>query len=218
MIRGMRLRHGLGIVGCLLAAALAFSPTNSPASDSQSGGLQPTNQAPVKPSAVAAAASASKQTRQSAPPSKVIRNHDLNDGNGPTVPAQSGHGMAVAVDRDKATQEEGRRVQQFESQGKTFQNQVRVQKGKIVDLQNQIRTLNDQFNAWGVSHRHVDSNICWTSLHDDEYYKSWCDVGRNLKDARDTSQSQLASEKAKLDQMQENIRRAGYGNAVYDPD
>jgi hypothetical protein len=39
-----------------------------------------------------------------------------------------------------------------------------------------------------------------------------------LKTQYEASQQQLAQEKAKLEQMQENIRRAGYGNAVYDPD
>jgi hypothetical protein len=215
-------------------AALACGQTNSQPADPQSTvappvnstaksvpATQPANPKPIKPSAVAAAASASRLARQAVPPSKVIRNHDLNDGSNPPDAGKSEptvKNTAVQVERDKATEEEERKVQAFETQGKTFQNQVRAQKGRIIDLQNQVRDLSDQFDAWSVSHRHVNSAVCWTSEYDTEFYKSWCDIGRNLKDATDASQRQLGQERVRLEEMQENIRRAGYGNAVYDPD
>jgi hypothetical protein len=227
----MRLRYWLATAGWILMTALACGQTNQQPADPQSTGAQPANSQPansqpanpkpIKPSAVAAAASASRLAHQSAPPSKVIRNHDLTDGSNPPEAADSAptpNDTAAQVARDKATQEEERKVEQFERQGKTFQNQVKVQKGKIIDLQNRVQSLSEQFDAWSVSHRHVNPAVCWTSQHDTEFYKSWCDIGRNLKDATDASQRQLGQEKARLEQMQENIRRAGYGNAVYDPD
>jgi hypothetical protein len=210
--------------------ALAGGQTNQQPVDPQSTGAQPTtsqpaNSQPAKPkpvklSPVAAAASASRLAHQSAPPSKVIRNHDLNDGSNQPDAGKSepmADNTAAQVTRDNAAEEE-RQVEEFGIQGKTFQNQVRMQKGKIVDLQNQVRSLSDQFDAWSVSHRHVNAAVCWTSEYDTELYKSWCDIGRNLKDATDASQRQLIQEKARLEQMQDNIRRAGYGNSIYDPD
>ena len=194
-------------------------PTNSPVKSVPTA--QPANPKAVKPSAVAAAAGASRLARESAPPSKVIRNHDLNDGSGPPDAGKSEptvNNTALQVARDKATEGEERKVEQFAIQGKTFQNQVRTQKNKIMDLQNRVQDLSNQFDAWSVSHRHVNSAACWTSEYETELYKSWCDIGRNLKDATDATQRQLAQEKIRLEGMQENIRRAGYGNAVYDPD
>src|ERR1700691_5217212 len=99
----MRLRDRLGVVGWLLLAALVFGQTSQQASSSQSTGTQPNSSqpattqpanpqpanpqpetpGPVKPSAVDAAAAAARQARESAPPIKVIRNHDLSDGSNP---------------------------------------------------------------------------------------------------------------------------------------
>jgi hypothetical protein len=39
-----------------------------------------------------------------------------------------------------------------------------------------------------------------------------------LKAQYEASERQLTQEKAKLEHMQEDIRRKGYGNGVYDPD
>ena len=212
--------------------ALAFGQTSQQASTRQSAGAQPTaaqpasqqpsNQKPVKPSAVDAAASASRQARESVPPIKVIRNHDLNDGSNPPSikSAATQNDAAAQAAADKATDEEDRHeVQQFEAQGKKFQNQVRVEKGKIIDIQNHITSLKNQFAAWSTSFAQDDeAQACWTSTYYTPYYKDWCDRGLNLKAQYEASQRQLAQEKAKLEQMQEDIRRKGYGNGVYDPD
>ena len=221
----MRLRYCLSIAVWLLMTAPAGAQTTQPPADSQSTASQTPNSQPaksVKQSAVAAAASASKQVRDSAPPIKVIRNHDLNDGSNPPDTAKSqlkaSDGEASTA-RAKETQEDEQKARQFESQGKIFQNQIKVQKGKIIGIQNHITSLKNQFDAWNRSFsQDSDEPACWTSTYYTPYYKSWCDTGRNLKAQYDASQAQLAQEKARLEQMQENIRRAGYGNAVYDPD
>lgn len=235
IIGGMRHRYWLGMGGCLLVTALALSQTNQQPADSQSTDSQstnsqpaaqpanskPANQRPIKPSAVAAAASASRLAHQSAPPSRVIRNNDISDDNPPeaaqAAPKVNG-AAAIRAAQDRETREDERKTQQFEAQGKTFQNQVKAQKNRIVDLQNRVEILNDQFDAWSTSHRHIDPAICWAAQRETYYYKSWCDIGRNLKTQMESSQNQLAQEKARLEQMQENIRRAGYGNTVYEPD
>lgn len=205
--------------------ALACAQTTQPAADSQSTSSQPPRSqpaTPVKQSAVAAAASASKQTRDSAPPIKVIRNHDLNDGSNSSDAAKSQlkpSNVEESTALAKETQEDERKTRQFETQGKVFQNQIKVQKGKIIGIQNRIASLKNQFAAWSASFsQDSDAPACWTSTYYTPYYKSWCDTGRNLKAQYDGAQTQLAQEKARLEEMQENIRRKGYGNSVYDPD
>ena len=191
-------------------------PAKSSATNSQSA-----NQSSTKPSAVAAAASASKLARESAPPSTVIRNHDLKDGSNAS---EADNSQPKPSDTQTASykttqQEEIRKVRQFEAQGKTFQNQVKVEKGKIADIQNHIARLKNKFDAWSVQFAQADeASVCWTSSYSAPYYKDWCDRGRSLKAKYDATQLQLTQEKARLEEMQENIRRAGYGNAVYDPD
>jgi hypothetical protein len=227
----MRLGYWLVISGWLLMTALAVgqtSPqpstaqtTNAQPTNSQSSKSQPANQPAVKPSAVAAAASASRLARESSPPSKVIRNHDLNDGSNPPEAGKSTKpdDTSAQIERDKATEEDDRKVKQFEAQGKIFQNQIEVEKGKIVGIQNHIASLKNQFAAWSAGFsQDSDAPACWTSAYYSDYYKDWCDTGRNLKAQYDASQLQLTQEKARLEQMQEDIRRKGYGNAVYDPD
>jgi len=234
----MRLRDWPEITGCLLMTALVYGQSTQPPTDPQSTGSQstnaqpansqpvkspPANQKPVKPSAVAAAASASRTAVETAPPIKVIRNHDLNDGSNPpeaAKPATSQEASATQAARDKAIQaQEEQKEKQFETQGKIFQNQIRVEKGKIIGIQNHIASLKNQFAAWSAGFsQDTDAQTCWTSAYYSPYYKDWCDTGRNLKAQYEATQQQLAQEKARLEQMQEDIRRKGYGNGVYDPD
>ena len=233
----MRVRYCLGMVGWLVMLASAFGQTSQQPGTPQSSGAQPaasqpasaqsspqaTNPQPVKPSAVDAAASAARQARESAPPIKVIRNHDLKDGSNPPEAGKAAptpNDTATQSASDKAADEEDqRKVREFEAQGKTFQHQVKVQKGKIIEVQNRIASLQNQFAAWSVGFAQDDeAQACWSSTYYTPYYKDWCDRGRNLKAQYEASQRQLAQEKAKLEQMQEDIRRKGYGNGVYDPD
>jgi hypothetical protein len=220
----------MGTAGWLLMAASAFSQTSPPPSNAQSTGSQPTaaqpvntqpaSQPPSKQSALDAAASASRLAHQTAPPTKVIRNHDLADGNTTPDTAKSGQKTdQVAAQPAEETQKDEQRAQQFERQGKIFKNQVKVEKGKIIDIQNHIVDLKNQFDGWSTGFAQDDeAQACWTSTYYTPYYKDWCDRGRVLKAQYDAAQKQLVEEKARLEQMQEDIRRKGYGNAVYDPD
>lgn len=202
------------------AQATAPQPANSQPLNAQPANSPPANPKPIKPSAVVAAAAASKLARESAPPTKVIRNHDLNDGTSPPeAPKSTPDEAAAQAAQHKASEEEKRKVEQFETQGKTFQNQIKVEKGKIIGIQNHITSIKNQFAAWSAQFsQDPDAQACWTSTYYTPYYKAWCDTGRNLKAQYDASQLQLTQEKARLEQMQENIRRKGYGNSVYDPD
>jgi hypothetical protein len=197
---------------------------------------------------VAGAARASRQAQESAPPTKVYRNKDVKDpaeaGSpataGPSAAATSATGSAVTKTASlpishpaapsatpsitpTAAQIDAAQIQKdraFEAQAKVFKSQILAEKGKIAGIQNRIADLKYQFDAWSTEYAQdpTDAQVCWTSSYYTPYYKDWCDTGRNLKAQYDASQRQLDQEKARLDQMQENIRHQGYGNAVYDPD
>ena len=217
----------------------ASQPTGQQPTSQQAASQQQTTPTPAKPrsttpQSVAGAARASKQLQESAPPAKLYRNKDVKDPNdhggptstgssaaatpaGPAVAQAAAHTAApTAVQTDAAQIQKDRA---FEAQAKVFKSQILAEKGKIAGIQNRMTNLKYQFDAWSVSYsQDGDAPACWTSAYYTPYYKDWCDTGRNLKAQYDAAQRQLDQEKARLDQMQENIRRQGYGNAVYDPD
>lgn len=203
MSSAMRGHHWVETLVLLFATTAAFAQTST----------QP----------VVDAARASKLAEQSAPPNKVIRNKDIVDPNDTPDPAKAQKDQAAAAKAQQAARAEDAAAMQadrkFESQGKIFQNQIRVQKGKLIDIQNHIRRVKSQFAAWSAEYaQDSDAPVCWTYQGNSPYYKGWCDTGKNLKAEYDAAQKQLVQEKANLETMQENIRRQGYGNAVYDPD
>jgi len=222
----------------IVAMPLAFGQSSQPTTTQPTAAQQPLGQPPsvqqpiqkrpTPPQSVADAARASKQLRESAPPTKVYRNKDVKT-NADAIPAGNAHtgatastraGTAPASSRPAAMSPDDAFLQKeraFESQGNILRNQVRVQKGKIIDIQNHMVSLKNQFAAWSADFSQDDTAaLCWTGQY--YLYKDWCDTGRNLKAQYDASQRQLEQEKARLEQMQEAIRRKGYGNAVYDPD
>jgi hypothetical protein len=96
----------------------------------------------------------------------------LNDGTNPpeAAPSEPNPNDAAAqavqdkASEDKTTQDDERKVRQFYTQGLTFKNQVKVQKGKIVDIQNRITCLKNQFAAWSVGFaQDSEAQACWTS-------------------------------------------------------
>jgi hypothetical protein len=223
----------------LLAGALAFGqanqsttaqPNTAPSSSAQQPAAQPPTAAPpAKPrpttsQSVADAARASKQMQESGPPAKVYRNKDVKD---PTDAGMAGAAATPAAQpvvaqtaAKTADDDLTKKDRAFEAQGLVFKNQMKVEKGKIVDIQNRVTDLKQQFDAWSTSYAQdpYDAQACATSQYYTPYYKDWCDAGRKLKAQYDVAQVQLTQEKTHLEQMQENIRRKGYGNGIYDPD
>jgi hypothetical protein len=225
----------------LLLSALAFGQAGQPTIPQQPPAPEPTGQqstpqqpakaAPARPKSVADAARASREATEAAPPQKVYRNTDLTDGSDAGgIPGNAGVPVAPparttpprTASRPATRTADGISLQKdraFESQGNVFKRQILVQKTKIITLQNQTQSLSGQFNAWSVRHSYrFNPAICWTSEYTDPYIKDWCEIGIRLQAAYETSQRQLAEEKERLEQMQEDIRHKGYGNAVYDPD
>ena len=224
------------LIGLLLVSALAYSQTDQPMATQQPTVQQATTQAPAtrpptKPQSVADAARASRQVHESAPRGKIYRNKDVRDrsdaGSATTGSPSAATSMAQPAAPNTAAEPAAQTTDQalleneaaFESQGEILRNQVFAQKEKIADLQNYMESLKQQFADWSAEYSQDDeAPLCWTSLYYSPYYQDWCATGRNLNAQYEASQRQLDQEKARLEQMQEDIRRKGYGNAVYDPD
>jgi hypothetical protein len=224
------------LIGLLLVSALAFCQADQATTAQQPTGRQPTtqrpaNRPPAKPQSVADAARASRQVHKAAPPAKVYRNKDVrerSDVGSPTVGSPSAATSVAQPAAPKTASEPAAQTTDqallqnaaaFESQGKILRNEILVQKGKIVDLQNDMASLQRQFADWSTEFSPANkAPVCWTPLYNSFYYQDWCSTGRNLNAQYEASQRQLEQEKARLEQMQEDIRRKGYGNAVYDPD
>jgi hypothetical protein len=213
----------------LLPGTVAFGQTDQSVTAQPPNNQPPSPQPTTPPSAkpqpntrqtVAGAARASRELQASVPAAKVYRNKDVKDAavHAPAQPAitqtlPASHPVVQTVD------EEIQRDRAFEAQARVFKNQILVEKAKIAGIQNRMASLKDQFAAWSAEYSQDDqAPLCWTSSYTSPYYKDWCDTGRNLKAQYDASQRQLDQEKVRLEQVQESIRRQGYGNAVYDPD
>lgn len=227
----------------LLAGALAFGQAGQSVARQQSTGQQATQQSPGAtapkpqpntPQSVAEAARASSHLQASSPTVRVYRNKDVKNPadsgslsagpsaavNPPVQPAVTQTDSLPAPHPAVQTADEEIQIDRaFEAQAKFFKTQILMEKGRITGIQDHIASLKDQFAAWSAEYSQDDeAPLCWTSSYTSPYYKDWCDTGRNLKAQYDASQRQLGQEKIRLDQMQENIRRKGYGNAIYDPD
>jgi hypothetical protein len=225
-------------------SSTAQQPSSQPATSQPPTTTPPAKARPTTPHPIVDAARASKQLQASSPPAKVYRNKDVKDpadagsstaaGPGTTTtsaagsavtPAASSAGSqpAATTSASTAAQTDAAQIQKdraFEAQAKVFKSQILAEKGKIADIKNRMTDLKYQFDQWSTQYSQdpYDAQACWTSAYYTPYNKDWCDTGRNLKAQYDAAQRQLEQEKARLDQMQENIRRQGYGNGVYDPD
>ena len=237
----MRVYNWLRIVAALLIGALAFGQTDQPSSTPQSTAQpsanktsppgQPNDKCPCKPWTVVDAANASKQKVESEAPAKVYRNKDLKDPTEPSVTSQETPSPAsvskLTPSAPTSPQSEStvssaplQTPASFKAQGDVYRNQILLEKEQVADIQSHITDLKYQFDEWSASLAQdpTEASLCWTSSYNIPYYKDWCDTGRDLKAQYDAVQLRLKQEKANLEKMQEDIRRKGYGNGVYDPD
>lgn len=202
----------------------------SPTADKTSPPRQTNDKCPCQPWTVVDAASASKQKAGSGSPAKLYRNKDLKSpAERGTSSEQTAASPSVSSPPPTSTSVQKEAILSsaplqspaaFKAQGDVYRNQILLQKEKIADIQSRITDLKYQFDVWSASLAQdpTDASLCWTSSYSTPYYKDWCDTGRSLKAQYDAVQGQLKQEKANLEKMQEEIRRKGYGNAVYDPD
>jgi hypothetical protein len=228
-------KSNLALVVMFLASTLVFGQADgsstAPTPIAQpSTSQQPSAQLPVKlqpQRSVADAARASRESKESTSSAKIYRNKDVKapasaDGSPTEIAGAAAQSTVVGAPSQpgaQAADEQVKKDRAFEAQAAVFKSQMVVEKGKVVDIQNRLVSLKYQFDSWSMEYaQDSDAPACWTSAYNSPYYKDWCDTGRNLKAQYDATQVQLKQEKARLEKMQESIRRKGYGNAVYDPD
>ena len=88
-------------------------------------------------------------------------------------------------------------------------NGILAQRRKISSVEEQVADLHERIDQWKGSN-------CTMVLYPDG--SNACDELPQLKATDNRLKSQLAREHAKLDALQEEGRRLGYGNSVYDPE
>jgi hypothetical protein len=141
-----------------------------------------------------------QQSKSAQAPRKVITNEDI-----PESPASSQTSSSASADSDKrdqpsATPSSGDVMRA----GEQFKAQIRAQKNSIASLQKQIDKLNSSIHF-------VEANRYRNGVQYNQ-------VQIQKQEAAQRMQQQLDEAKNQLEQMQEAARKAGFGNAVYDPE
>ena len=88
------------------------------------------------------------------------------------------------------------------------QDQVKAERQKIAQLQAQTSDLQTQLEQWKTSD-------CTHYLRPDN--SNTCDIPQKLTAELDRTKSQLEQEKKNLETIQEDARKMGFANSVYDP-
>lgn len=208
----MRINHWFAIIGLLVAISAAFSQT-----DQRSLGD---------------VARTARPTRKPASQSKVITNEDLASGK-----TQSGETKSTPPKTPQTSSEQdAKTLEQFDSQGKLFQDQARQQKAKVAEIEKHIRDLEKRLGEWNAEYWTAGPSlgadgmydygskvsakgaICATPQRNTAYYKDWCNTPQSLDAESKAARIELAREKSSLEKFQDDIRRKGYGIQIYDPD
>jgi hypothetical protein len=92
-----------------------------------------------------------------------------------------------------------------------IQASIKQQKNTMLTLMARIDTLQRRLDAWKTSD-------CTQVRYIDAPNQNPCDEPPKIRAALGVARSQLEKEQATLEAMQEEARRLGYGNSVYDPD
>jgi hypothetical protein len=141
-----------------------------------------------------------QQSKSAQAPRKVITNEDI-----PESPASSQASASASTDSDKrdqpsATPSSGDVMRA----GEQFKAQIRAQKNSIASLQKQIDKLNSTIHF--VEANRYRNGVQYNQLQIQK------------QEEAQRMQRQLDEAKNQLEQMQEAARKAGFGNAVYDPE
>ena len=185
----------------LLAAVTLFS-TACLAQDSQSLGdvaRQARAQKQAKNSASKSVTDSKDQdsTAAASPvkPSHVFTNDDSpnTDDRTPVVAKQS------STETAKATQGAGNR----EEQGEHWKSQIQSQKELIASLQSQITELSNSVRYAGAN--------CVANC------EKWNEQQQRKQEQVEAMNAQLEEQKHRLEEMQDEARKQGFGSSIYDP-
>ena len=134
-----------------------------------------------------------QQANNSLAPSKVITNDDLDE-----VP----NGSPKAADEAKK-QDDPHAKPLGSKTAEQWKAEIEAQKTAITNLQSRIDKVNS-------SVRFSRTSQTWNAVRNNERQEQKLDNVQQM-------QTQLAEAQKKLEQLQESVRREGFGSSVYDP-
>lgn len=97
-----------------------------------------------------------------------------------------------------------------------LQTKIKTLKQRIADLRAHMVDLQEQIDKWNSENSKsiaIHGSGCWTGA-----YKDWCDTPKRLQADAEKTQAAIEGAQKDLEQIQEQVRRMGYGNAFYDPE
>lgn len=150
------------------------------------------------PQSVADAAAASRANKKST--SKTITNDDAKPSD--------------TTDSQEADEESGSRssADKHESRATQITNQVQRLKQRIAVTQSRLDQLNQQKTARESRFSDYDETAR------EQYYARFRQAEQRSQNAITSAQQQLDQLKTKLSDLQEQARKEGFGNSVYEPD
>ena len=90
-----------------------------------------------------------------------------------------------------------------------LQERIKEQKQLISEIEASMKHLQEKLDKWKTSDC---THVVYAGTG-----KNTCDLPPRLTAEYERAQSELKTEQANLEEMQEEARRMGYGNSVYDP-
>lgn len=162
--------------------------------------------APCSAQSLADAARQQQAAKKSSPSTAkhVITNEDL----GSSAKSDDSSGKHAVQSVSATTVSDSPSKEGDHPSSEQIKDQVREQRKKIAELQAQIDDLKKQMEPWKTSD-------CTHVLNPDN--SNTCDIPKKLTAAMDRTKDQLEQEKKNLDSVQEDARKMGYANSVYDP-
>ena len=149
-----------------------------------------------------------QQTQKKSGPAKtkhVITNDDIASGVKPTdssAKPSAKKGSSVTSDSDAATDADRPSAQEIRAG-------IKEQRRKILDMEAQMKEIEKELEPWKTSD-------CTHVMHANTSINA-CDEVQRLNSQHEAAKAQLEQEKKNLTEMQDEARKMGYANSVYDP-
>lgn len=109
----------------------------------------------------------------------------------------------------KSPREPGDSADAMKPSAAELEERIKEQKQLIQDIEASMKEIQDKLDAWKTSDC---THVVYAGTG-----KNTCDLPPRLTVEYERAKSQLKTEQADLEEMQEEARRMGYGNSVYDP-
>jgi hypothetical protein len=139
-------------------------------------------------------------------PRHIIPDDDLksSSGSSPGSPTSNGENK-----NKKSAHDQLESTDSNASSAAEIQERIKEQKQLIGEIQGSIKDIQEQLEQWKTSDC---THVVYAGTS-----KNTCDLPPKLTAELERTKSQLKTEQANLEEMQEEARHLGYGNSVYDP-